>query len=127
MQLMCRAFNPGEARDAGATVERENRRLQDGSVFYVLDGKQRFTQGYLHRQIAIRSLAICDSLPPLDELQRFKQARNIMLTTASWKINTLACCVCSLKEGGELETTHTSRGCSGCIAVLACVAASFVS
>ncbi len=78
VQLLCRAFNPGEARDAGATVERENRRLQDGSVFYVMDGKQRFTQGYLQRQIAIRSLAICDALPPLDELQRFKQVTSCL-------------------------------------------------
>lgn len=70
----CRPFNPGEAKDAGASVERENRRLTDGSVYYLLNGKQRFTQGYLQRTFAISSLRICETLPPLDELQRFKQA-----------------------------------------------------
>lgn len=70
----CRPFNPGEAKEAGATVERESRRLTDGSVFYVVDGKLRFNQGYLQRQCAISSLRICETLPPLDELQRFKQA-----------------------------------------------------
>jgi hypothetical protein len=43
-------------------------------VFYVVDGKLRFNQGYLQRQCAISSLRICETLPPLDELQRFKQA-----------------------------------------------------
>jgi hypothetical protein len=72
--MISRAFNPGEAKEGGATVERESRRLTDGSVFYVVDGKLRFNQGYLQRQCAISSLRICETLPPLDELQRFKQA-----------------------------------------------------
>ena len=58
-------------------MERESRRLTDGSVFYVVDGKLRFNQGYLQRQCAISSLRICETLPPLDELQRFKQASSL--------------------------------------------------
>lgn len=127
MQLMCRAFNPGEARDAGATVERENRRLQDGSVFYVMDGKQRFTQGYLQRQIAIRSLAICDALPPLDELQRFKQVTSCLSAVPMSQTLTrrqgqhpwtsvicLDCCIASIaacvNEGEVLPWPHSEQG-----------------
>lgn len=56
-------------------VERETRRGVDGSVVYVLNGRQRFHNGYLQRLISIKSLIIMSTMPPLDELQRFKQAR----------------------------------------------------
>lgn len=103
----CRPFNPGEARDAGATVERENRRLTDGSVFYVMDGKQRFTQGYLQRQCAISSLRICETLPPLDELQRFKQARSS--TSAMAALLQLQPCHSVLLNHSYLDIAATSQ------------------
>ncbi len=54
-------------------VERERGRAADGGAVFVLNGKQRFRNGYLQRSIAIRSLIILSSVPPLDELQRYKQ------------------------------------------------------
>ena len=72
---MRRSFNAQEARDNKAMVERETRRGVDGSVVYVLNGRQRFHNGYLQRLISIKSLIILSTMPPLDELQRFKQAR----------------------------------------------------
>ena len=54
-------------------LERERGRAADGGAVFVLNGKQRFRNGYLQRSIAIRSLIILSSVPPLDELQRYKQ------------------------------------------------------
>ena len=54
-------------------VERERGRAADVGAVYVLNGKQRFRNGYLQRSIAIRSLIILSTVPPLDELQRYKQ------------------------------------------------------
>ena len=68
-----RAFNAQEARDQKAVVEREKARGLDGAVIFVLNGRQRFRNGYLQRPIAIKSLTILAAMPPLDELQRFKQ------------------------------------------------------
>lgn len=72
-KLACRSFNAQEARDNKAMVERETRRGVDGSVVYVLNGRQRFHNGYLQRLISIKTLIILSTMPPLDELQRFKQ------------------------------------------------------
>jgi len=56
-------------------VERERGRAADVGAIYVLNGKQRFRNGYLQRSIAIRSLIILSTVPPLDELQRYKQVK----------------------------------------------------
>ena len=68
-----RSFNAQEAKDNGGVVERERGRAADVGAIYVLNGKQRFRNGYLQRSIAIRSLIILSTVPPLDELQRYKQ------------------------------------------------------
>ena len=68
-----RSFNAQEAKDNGGVVERERGRAADVGAVYVLNAKQRFRNGYLQRSIAIRSLVILSTVPPLDELQRYKQ------------------------------------------------------
>ncbi len=68
-----RSFNAQEAKDNGGVVERERGRAADVGAVYVLNTKQRFRNGYLQRSIAIRSLIILSTVPPLDELQRYKQ------------------------------------------------------
>ncbi len=69
-----RAFAEGEAKEHRLLVEKK--RGQDGSGFYfVLNGSQRFEDGYLLKQVALKSLMLEEALPPLDELQRFNQAR----------------------------------------------------
>ena len=72
-----RSFNAQEAKDNGGVVERERGRAADGGAVFVLNGKQRFRNGYLQRSIAIRSLIILSSVPPLDELQRYKQVSSV--------------------------------------------------
>ena len=69
-----RAFAEGEAKEHRLLVEKK--RGQDGSGFYfVLNSSQRFEDGYLLKQVALKSLLLEEALPPLDELQRFNQAR----------------------------------------------------
>ena len=53
MWYIPRAFDPNAAREAGGEVQREARRM-DGSIIYVLDGRQRFRAGYLQRQVGMQ-------------------------------------------------------------------------
>ena len=72
-----RAFAEGEAKEHRLLVEKK--RGQDGSGFYfLLNGAQRFEDGYLLKQVAVKSLLLEEALPPLDELQRFNQARLVL-------------------------------------------------
>jgi hypothetical protein len=72
-----------EARDQGGVVERELRRT-DGETFYVLNGNRRFHNGYLQKVVSIKSLVIQETMPPLDELQRFKQVTQVSREGRAW-------------------------------------------
>lgn len=69
-----RAFNADEARNSGLDVMQQRDRVT-GEMLYVLNGTQRFSHGYLSKNVAIRSLVLQEALPPLDELQAFNAAR----------------------------------------------------
>lgn len=45
-----------------------------GQLVHVLNGSQRFSEGYLIKSVAVKGLALEDGLPPLDDLQRFQAA-----------------------------------------------------
>lgn len=42
-----------------------------GETYYILNGSQRFVEGYLQRTVNIKGLIPEETLPPLDELQRY--------------------------------------------------------
>lgn len=50
----------------------EKRRNATGGYDYFLNN-QRFTDGYLVRSFALKSLAAVEGVPNVDELQRFNQ------------------------------------------------------
>ncbi|PRW59844.1 transcription elongation factor SPT5-like protein 1 [Chlorella sorokiniana] len=66
-------FNPDEAKAHRLDVHQQRDRAT-GDVFYILNNNQRFLEGYLVRSIAMKSLILQESLPPLDELQKFNAA-----------------------------------------------------
>ena len=54
-------------------MEKKRTTEGDGGFYYLLNGNQRFEDGYLVKPVAVKSLVLEEALPPLDELQRFNQ------------------------------------------------------
>ena len=69
----CRAFSPKEATEARLPVE-HLRKLDREGFFYRI-GDRRFEDGYLFKSYNVRNLSLEEGVPPLEELQRFNQAR----------------------------------------------------
>ena len=63
-----RAFSPKEA--AEHRLPAEQRRNNTGGYDYLLNG-QRYSDGYLLRSFALKSITAVEGLPDMDELQRF--------------------------------------------------------
>ncbi len=53
----------------------QQRDRSTGEVFYILNNNQRFCEGYLQKVVAIKGLLPEETLPPLDELQRYNAVR----------------------------------------------------
>lgn len=68
-----RAFSETEAKEHRLLVEKKRSTEGDGGFYYLLNGNQRFEDGYLVKPVAAKSLVLEEALPPLDELQRFNQ------------------------------------------------------
>ena len=68
-----RAFSPADAKEARLLLE-QRRRPDGGGYFYQLNGA-RYEDGYLLRSYALKNLQAEEALPPLEDLQRFNQAR----------------------------------------------------
>ena len=66
-------FIPEEARVYNLDVIQQRDRMT-GEMVYVLGGNQTFNQGYLVKRVAIKTVTLVTSAPPLDELQRFDAA-----------------------------------------------------
>ena len=66
-------FNVEEAKSHGLDLHEQRDRLT-GDIVVVLNGTQRFFQGYVIKQIAMKSLIPEKGIPPLEELQRFNAA-----------------------------------------------------
>ena len=73
-----RAFSPADAKDAGLIVEQ--RRKPGGSGYYYILRNQHYEDGYLVKQYGRARLELISGLPPLEELQRFNQVRQIAPT-----------------------------------------------
>lgn len=65
-----RGFNPEEAKGYNLDLA-QHRDRYTGELMYVLNGSQRFSQGYLVKNMALKSLGVEETMPPLDEIQRF--------------------------------------------------------
>ena len=65
-----RAFSPQEAKDHRLVVEQ--RRNNSGGYDYLMNNS-RFSDGYLIRAFALKSLTAVEGVPDVDELQRFNQ------------------------------------------------------
>ena len=70
---MRRAFSETEAKEHRLLVEKKRSTEGEGGFYYLLNGSQRFEDGYLVKPVAVKSLVLEEALPPLDELQRFNQ------------------------------------------------------
>ncbi|KAL4420140.1 hypothetical protein ABPG77_010356 [Micractinium sp. CCAP 211/92] len=68
-----RPFNPDEARAHRLDVVQQRDRAT-GDVYMIVNGNNRFLEGYLIRTVALKSLELLEALPPLDELQKFNAA-----------------------------------------------------
>ncbi|EFN50704.1 hypothetical protein CHLNCDRAFT_142577 [Chlorella variabilis] len=66
-------FNPDEARSHRLDVV-QHRDRTTGDVYLILNGNNRFLEGYLIKTVALKSLELQEALPPLDELQKFNAA-----------------------------------------------------
>ncbi|RMZ52246.1 hypothetical protein APUTEX25_001636, partial [Auxenochlorella protothecoides] len=69
-----KAFSPDEARQYKTLDVLTQRDRTTGQLVHVLNGSQRFSEGYLIKSVAVKGLALEDGLPPLDDLQRFQAA-----------------------------------------------------
>lgn len=91
-------------------MEKKRSTEGDGGFYYLLNGNQRFKDGYLVKPVAVKSLVLEEALPPLDELQRFNQvplARCIM----HWRAVTRCCATVGACSVGR------SSGLRACLAV----------
>eukprot|EP00884_Botryococcus_braunii_P016048 jgi/Botrbrau1/3126/Bobra.0070s0099.1 len=71
-------FSEAEAREHRLIVEKRVRRdSTDGGYIYFLNGntQQYYADGYLFKQVSIKSLLLVEGLPPVDELTRFNQVK----------------------------------------------------
>lgn len=68
-----RPFNLEEAKSHGVDLH-QSTDSSTKEMVVVLNGSQRFSQGYLVKEMAIKSLIPEVGLPPLEELQRFNAA-----------------------------------------------------
>ena len=68
-----RAFSPGAAKEHRLVLEQKRKPDLTG-YFYLLNGA-RYEDGYLVRTYALKNLSLEEGLPPLEDLQRFNQAR----------------------------------------------------
>ena len=66
-------FIPEEARVYNLDVIQQRDRVT-GEMVYVLGGSQTFREGYLVKRVAMKTVTLVTSAPPLDELQRFDAA-----------------------------------------------------
>ncbi len=66
-------FIPEEARTFNLDVVQQRDRMT-GEMQYILNNTQRFIGGYLMKSVALKTVAVETSAPPLDELQRFDAA-----------------------------------------------------
>ena len=66
-------FIPEEARNFNLDVIQQRDRMT-GEMQYILNNSQRFIGGYLMKSVALKTVAVETSAPPLDELQRFDAA-----------------------------------------------------
>lgn len=64
----------------------EKKRGNEGGFYYLLNGSQRFEDGYLLKQVAVKSLVLEEALPPLDELQRFNQVCAACSSLGFWSL-----------------------------------------
>ena len=48
-----------------------------GDVYLILNGSSKFLEGYLIKTVALKSLALEEALPALDELQKFNAASQV--------------------------------------------------
>jgi hypothetical protein len=98
-----------------------------GDVYYILNGNNRFLEGYLIKTVALKSLELQEALPPLDELQKFNAAAQ----TDEAAGGDLASLVQNLQtEGGEAAAAAAAsffekndrvlivEGAGGCLACL---------
>ncbi|KAK2076003.1 hypothetical protein QBZ16_001339 [Prototheca wickerhamii] len=97
-----RGFNPDEARQFRSLDVLTQRDRGTGELVTVLNGSQRFQEGYLIKSAALKSLALVEGVPPLDELQRFQAAATTGAKGAAAPAEDLASLVRSLTtaEGG---------------------------
>lgn len=71
---MAKAFSFQEAKEHHLDVEA--RRASGAKTLYILNGNQRFEDGYALRSVSLKGVtALGDALPPIDELQRFNAVR----------------------------------------------------
>ena len=66
-------FIPEEARAFNLEVMQQRDRMT-GEMQYVLSNNQRFSGGYLIKSVALKTLTVESTAPPLDELQKFDAA-----------------------------------------------------
>lgn len=66
-------FIPEEARAFNLDIMQQRDRYS-GEMQYVLGNNQRFSGGYLVKSVALKTISVETSAPPLDELQRFDAA-----------------------------------------------------
>eukprot|EP00887_Chlorella_sp_A99_P006595 scaffold3.g6595.t1 len=71
-----RAFSHEEAKHFRLDVVPQRDR-STGETFYILNGSQRFLDGYLVKSVAVKSLAPEAEVPPLDEIQKFMAAAQV--------------------------------------------------
>lgn len=69
-----RAFRADEAHNFKLDVQQQRDRAT-GDMHYILGGSQRFSKGYLIKTVALKSISLETTLPPLDELQGFNSIK----------------------------------------------------
>ena len=62
-----------------------------GDVYLILNGSSKFLEGYLIKTVALKSLALEEALPALDELQKFNAASQVRLGVRVFCLLMVAC------------------------------------
>eukprot|EP00894_Picocystis_sp_ML_P001734 jgi/Pico_ML_1/52251/g2983.t2 len=104
-----RMFSASEARTHGLALDRTMRDPYTGEPFEVFRG-QRFRDGFMYKEVSLRSLKVDGVVPTLEELEKFQLSTQRTDRNGNGPTSDLASLAAALPEEGESKLTDFTKG-----------------
>lgn len=104
-----RMFSASEARTHGLALDRTMRDPYTGEPFEVFQG-QRFRDGFMYKDVSLKSLKVDGVVPTLEELEKFQLSTKKTDRNGNGPTSDLASLAAALPEEGESKLTDFTKG-----------------